>query len=126
MLDTPDTPTIDTLVDRLNEMDLGREFTAADTLKNVVLKTRAPGSGEWELLVVGVPGDREVDLKRIGGQLRASRSRRPSRPTSLEAPRLVKGYIGPQILGEAGASDGPLPPGVDPLFRRLAGRSCAR
>src|SRR5690348_11808110 len=53
VLDTPDTPTIDTLVDRLNGMDLGRQFTGADTLKNVVLKTRAPGESEWRLLVVG-------------------------------------------------------------------------
>ena len=38
----------------------GRDWTAADTLKNVVLKVRRPG-GDWELLAVGVPGDREVD-----------------------------------------------------------------
>src|SRR6185437_6543911 len=69
LLDTPDTPTIATLVERLNSLDLGREFGAADTLKNVVMKTRAPGAERWELLVVGVPGDREVDLKRLAGQL---------------------------------------------------------
>jgi prolyl-tRNA synthetase len=69
LLDTPDTPTIATLVDRLNSLDLGREFGAADTLKNVVMKTRAPGAQKWELVVVGVPGDREVDLKRLAGQL---------------------------------------------------------
>src|SRR5690606_41993779 len=32
---TPDTPTIETLVDHLNGASLGRTFTAADTLKNV-------------------------------------------------------------------------------------------
>src|SRR4051812_44960758 len=69
VLDTPDTPTIETLVAKLNTMGLGKEFTGADTLKNVVLKTKAPGASSWELLVVGVPGDREVDLKRIAGQL---------------------------------------------------------
>ncbi|HMC72246.1 MAG TPA: hypothetical protein VKJ07_24015, partial [Mycobacteriales bacterium] len=69
VLDTPGTPTIETLVNRLNDMDLGKTFTGADTLKNVVLKTRSPGQKEWQLLVVGVPGDREVDLKRIAGQL---------------------------------------------------------
>ena len=42
VLDTPDTPTIQSLVDRLNTMSLGRQFTAADTLKNVVLR-RIPG-----------------------------------------------------------------------------------
>src|SRR5262249_54264906 len=53
VLDTPDTPTIVTLVARLNELDLGRAFTGADTLKNVVVKTRAPGDKDWQLLVVG-------------------------------------------------------------------------
>ena len=59
VLDTPDTPTIATLVDALNSYDWAGsgprtpQFTAADTLKNVVLKTLAPGAAEWELLVVG-------------------------------------------------------------------------
>jgi prolyl-tRNA synthetase len=101
VLDTPDTPTIQTLVDRLNEMDLGKEFTAADTLKNVVLKTRAPGSDEWELLVVGVPGDRDVDLKRIGGQLEPVVVDQAGPEDLARAPQLVKGYIGPQILSDA-------------------------
>jgi prolyl-tRNA synthetase len=55
---TPNTPTIETLVDFLNAAGLGRTFTAADTLKNVLLKTRQPGATEWTLLGVGVPGDR--------------------------------------------------------------------
>jgi prolyl-tRNA synthetase len=101
VLDTPDTPTIGTLVGRLNELDLGREFTAADTLKNVVLKTHAPGADDWELLVVGVPGDREVDLKRLGGQLEPVEVAQAEPADLAKAPRLVKGYIGPQILTEA-------------------------
>ena len=95
-LDTPGTPTIETLVARLNELDLGQEFTAADTLKNVCFKLRQPGADEDELLVVGIPGDREVDLKRLEAVLS---------PASVEIlddfakhPGLVKGYIGPQIL----------------------------
>jgi prolyl-tRNA synthetase len=104
VLDTPDTPTIQTLVDRLNTMDLGanrREFTAADTLKNVVLRTKAPGATEWELLVVGVPGDRDVDLKRIGGQLEPTEVEQAGPEELARAPQLVKGYIGPQLLSEA-------------------------
>ncbi|MEP7179352.1 MAG: proline--tRNA ligase [Pseudonocardiales bacterium] len=101
VLNTPDTPTIQTLVDRLNEMDLGQEFTAADTLKNLVLKTRTPGSDEWELLVVGVPGDRDVDLKRIGGQLEPVEVEQAGPEDLAKAPQLVKGYIGPQILADA-------------------------
>ena len=105
VLDTPYTPTIQTLVDRLNTMDLnmnsGREFTAAETLKNVVLRTRAPGSAEWELLVIGVPGDREVDLKRISGQLEPVAVEQAGPDDLANQPRLVKGYIGPQILHDA-------------------------
>jgi prolyl-tRNA synthetase len=107
VLDTPDTPTIDTLVGRLNTMHdmvrgLGRDFTGADTLKNVVLKTRRPGAVEWELLVVGVPGDREVDLKRIAGQLEPVEVAQADAADLAKEPRLVRGYIGPQRLAEIG------------------------
>ncbi len=102
VLDTPDTPTIASLVDRLNAMGLGRSWTAADTLKNLVVKTRAPGAGHWELLVVGVPGDRDVDMKRLGGQLEPTQVA-PAGPEDLaNHPGLVKGYIGPQQLAALG------------------------
>lgn len=97
--DTPDTPTIETLVACFNRLGVGREVTAADTLKNVVLRTRAPG-GEWELLVVGVPGDREVDLKRLGGQLEPVEVEQAGPEDIAKVPQLVKGYIGPQQLAE--------------------------
>jgi len=101
VLDTPDTPTIDTLVARLNSLGLRPEpFTAADTLKNVVLRTLAPGAQEWELLVVGVPGDREVDLKRLGGQLEPTLVEQAGPDDLAKHPELVKGYIGPQQLAE--------------------------
>src|SRR5690606_5200997 len=62
---TPDTPTIETLVDFLNtKADLGRTFTAADTLKNVLVKTRQPGSGEWDRLAVGGPGAPDADTRK--------------------------------------------------------------
>src|SRR4051794_13625122 len=102
VLDTPDTPTIDTLVDRLNTMSLGRSFTGADTLKNVVLKARHPGAAQWELLVVGVPGDREVDLKRIAGQLEPVEVAQADADDLAKEPRLVRGYIGPQLLADIG------------------------
>jgi prolyl-tRNA synthetase len=102
VLDTPDTPTIQTLVDRLNALDLGRAFSAADTLKNVVLKTRSPGASDWELLVVGVPGDREIDLKRLGGQLEPTEVVQAEPADLATEPGLVKGYIGPQILRSLG------------------------
>jgi prolyl-tRNA synthetase len=102
VLDTPDTPTIETLVAKLNSMGLGREFTAADTLKNVVLKTRQPGAADWDLLVVGVPGDREVDLRRIAGQLEPVEVAQADAADLAREPRLVRGYIGPQRLAEIG------------------------
>ena len=66
----PDTPTIETLVDHLNERFPrdDRPWTAADTLKNVLVVLVHP-DGTREPLAIGVPGDREVDLKRLGGQL---------------------------------------------------------
>ncbi|MGI8667944.1 MAG: proline--tRNA ligase [Jatrophihabitans sp.] len=106
VLDTPDTQTITGLVDALNGYDwaaagvAARSFTAADTLKNVVLKTREPGSTDWQLLVVGVPGDREVDMKRLAGQLEPVEVE-VAGPDDLAAePGLVRGYIGPQRLAE--------------------------
>jgi prolyl-tRNA synthetase len=98
--DTPDTPTIETLVHCFNSLGLGREFTAADTLKNVVLRTRAPGADRWDLLVVGVPGDRDVDLKRLGGQLEPVEVEQAGPDDLATVPELVKGYIGPQQLAE--------------------------
>jgi prolyl-tRNA synthetase len=98
--DTPDTPTIETLVHCFNSLGLGREFTAADTLKNVVLRTRAPGADRWDLLVVGVPGDRDVDLTRLGGQLEPVEVEQAGPDDLATVPELVKGYIGPQQLAE--------------------------
>jgi prolyl-tRNA synthetase len=99
VLDTPDTPTIERLVERLNTLDMGRTFTGADTLKNVVLKTRAPRADRWQLLVVGVPGDREVDLKRLAGQLEPVEVAQADATDLVAGPGLVRGYIGPQVLG---------------------------
>jgi prolyl-tRNA synthetase len=107
VLDTPDTPTIATLVESLNGYDWASAgvaepptFTAADTLKNVVLRTHAPGADDWELLVVGVPGDREVDMKRLGGQLEPVLVEQAGPDDLARQPGLVKGYIGPQLLSE--------------------------
>ena len=68
--DTPDTPTIETLVDHLNARAPARprRWTAADTLKNVVVMLVHP-DGTREPLAIGVPGDREVDEKRLAAQV---------------------------------------------------------
>jgi prolyl-tRNA synthetase len=105
--DTPDTPTIQTLVDLSNARpDLrraDRDWTAADTLKNVVVTVSHP-DGSRELLAVGLPGDREVDLKRLEAQVFPA-TVEPATEDELRAnPELVKGYIGPQALGSASVS----------------------
>ncbi len=99
--DTGDTPTIATLVDWANTAGLGREITAADTLKNVLLKVRQPG-GEWELLAIGVPGDREVDDKRLAAALEPAEYAMLSDEDFPRYPFLVKGYIGPKALLDNG------------------------
>jgi prolyl-tRNA synthetase len=98
--DTPDTPTIDSLVALANERfaRADRAWTAADTLKNVVLALVHP-TGERELLVVGLPGDREVDLKRLEAAV-APAEVEPAGDADFAAhPELVRGYIGPGALG---------------------------
>ncbi|MCU1415683.1 MAG: proline--tRNA ligase [Microbacteriaceae bacterium] len=111
VLDTPDTPTIQTLVDVANEKHPrpdGRAWTAADTLKNIVL-TLTHLDGSKELVVVGLPGDREVDLKRAEVAF-APAGVEPATAEELAANKgLVKGYIGPwsasgPVLGLEGST----------------------
>ncbi|WP_410653166.1 proline--tRNA ligase [Amycolatopsis sp. cmx-4-54] len=99
---TPDTPTIESLVAFLNDADLGRTFTAADTLKNVLVKTRQPGAKEWELLAIGLPGDREVDTKRLEASLEPAEFELLEEADFAKNPFLVKGYIGPKALKDNG------------------------
>ena len=101
--DTPDTPTIGTLVAVANEKfpRPDRSWTAADTLKNVVLTLVQP-DGTRELVVVGLPGDREVDLKRIEAALSPAEPEAATEEDFKKFPQLVKGYIGPQALGPQG------------------------
>ncbi|WP_329058209.1 proline--tRNA ligase [Amycolatopsis sp. NBC_01480] len=99
---TPNTPTIESLVAFFNAAGLGREFTAADTLKNVMLKTRQPGAKEWELLGVGLPGDREVDMKRLEASLEPAEVELLDEADFKKNPFLTKGYIGPKSLKENG------------------------
>nr|WP_222131720.1 proline--tRNA ligase [Pseudonocardia sp. C8] len=109
---TPDTPTIETLVDYLNahaersvsgtSIGTDRTFTAADTLKNVLVKIKQPGSDEWELLGIGVPGDREVDMKRLEASLEPAQVALLEEADFARHPFLVKGYIGPGALAANG------------------------
>ena len=98
--DTPGTPTIDTLVDFANRQlpRDDRPWSAADTLKNLIVMLVHP-DGTREPLVVGVPGDRDVDEKRLAAQVEPARVE-PFTDTDFDAyPVLARGYVGPQVLG---------------------------
>lgn len=107
VVDTPDTPTIQTLVDLFNareDLQRGsRQWTAADTLKNVVVNLRHP-DGRLEALAIGVPGDREVDLKRLEAQVSPAEVEAFDETHFAANTALVKGYIGPGVLGTNNAS----------------------
>jgi prolyl-tRNA synthetase len=102
--DSPNTPTIATLValanDRVKRAD-GREWTAADTLKNVVLALTSP-EGKRSLVIVGVPGDREVDAKRAEAAFAPNEVEQATEEDFAKNPELVKGYIGPKPGGFKG------------------------
>ena len=99
---TPDTPTIESLVNFLNGAGLDRHFTAADTLKNVLVKTKAPGATEWKLLGIGVPGDREIDMKRLEAAVEPNEVALLEEADFAANSFLVKGYIGPGALAANG------------------------
>ena len=89
-LDTPNTPTIDSLVDVLNER-FGGGFTGAHTLKNVMVMA------DGKAIAILVPGDREVDLKRFQENCGGIHELRTFEDSDFaKFPGLVKGYIGPQ------------------------------
>ncbi|MET4077168.1 prolyl-tRNA synthetase [Janibacter sp. UYMM211] len=106
--DTPDTPTIDTLVAALNRdhpRTDGRAWTAADTLKNVIVMLVHPADeehpdGRREPLAIGVPGDREVDPKRLEAKVAPAAVEAFEERDFAAHPHLAKGYIGPGALGE--------------------------
>jgi prolyl-tRNA synthetase len=99
--DTPGTPTIETLVDHLNEAfpRADRPWNAGDTLKNVLVVLRNP-DGSREPLAIGVPGDREVDEKRLQAQVEPAEVEPFTEADFAAHPLLAKGYIGPGVLGE--------------------------
>jgi prolyl-tRNA synthetase len=107
VFDSPNTPTIATLVDHSNAV-LDGEYTAADTLKNVVLALTHL-DGTRELVVVGLPGDRDVDDKRVEVAFAPAAVEPATEADFAKNPLLVKGYIGPwsptgAVLGEESAT----------------------
>jgi len=113
--DSPNTPTIATLVDlaNANVPRADRPWTAADTLKNVVLALTSP-EGKRSLVVVGLPGDREVDAKRAEAAFSPNEVEPATEADFAANPGLVKGYIGPvslangqvtKVLGKGSTTD---------------------
>jgi prolyl-tRNA synthetase len=92
--DTPNSSTIATLVEAAG-------ITAADTLKNVVLALVSP-EGKRSLVMVGVPGDREVDAKRAEAAFSPNEVEQANEDDFKKHPELVKGYIGPKAGGFEG------------------------
>ena len=78
-------------------------WAAADTMKNVIVKLRHP-DGTFEPLAIGVPGDREVDVKRLEAQVGPAEVVPFDEADFASNPALVKGYIGPGALGLEGTS----------------------
>ena len=131
--ETPDSPTIDTLVAQANALHPRESapWTAGDTLKNLLVTVLLP-TGEKQMVAVGIPGDRSVDLKRlevsladaleVGGEIEVNQA---DDADLRSYPMLVKGYIGPglsldaQTLGAESTTG--IPYFVDP--RVVAGSS---
>ncbi|MFK0223496.1 proline--tRNA ligase [Streptomyces vinaceus] len=86
-VDTPDTPTIETLAAHLG-------VPASATLKNLLVKV------DGEITAVGVPGDREVDLGKLGEHLAPAVVELVTAEDFTDRPDLVRGYVGPQGLGK--------------------------
>lgn len=103
---SPNTSTIKTLVDLANaeiKRADGQLWSAADTLKNVVLALTAP-DGKRSLVVVGIPGDREVDAKRAEAAFSPSEVETANEEDFAKNPTLIKGYIGPVSLSADGSA----------------------
>ncbi|MFL0565841.1 proline--tRNA ligase [Microbacterium sp. 179-I 1D1 NHS] len=117
VFDSPATPTIETLVAHTRAhleapapgiagpaTDGATQWTAAHTLKNVVLALTHL-DGTRELVVVGLPGDRDIDDKRVEVAFAPAEVEAATEADFAKHPGLVKGYIGPwsangAVLGE--------------------------
>ncbi|MDJ0343298.1 proline--tRNA ligase [Streptomyces sp. H10-C2] len=98
-LDTPDTPTIETLAAHLG-------VPASATLKNLLVKV------DGEITAIGVPGDREVDLGKLGEHLAPAVVELVTAEDFEGRPDLVRGYVGPQGLDIPYIADPRIAPGT--------------
>ncbi|MET8475285.1 proline--tRNA ligase [Streptomyces sp. NPDC006422] len=82
---TPDTPTIETLAAYM-------EVPASATLKNLLVKV------DGEIVAVGVPGDREVDMDKVEAHFSPATVELVTAEDFEGRDDLVRGYVGPQGL----------------------------
>lgn len=100
--ETPDAPTMDTLVEWARSEGItvdGRDVGLADTLKCLVVKVTEPG-GEPELTGILLPGDREADMKRLEASLEPATVELAEDKDFEANPFLAKGYVGPKGLAD--------------------------
>lgn len=100
LVPTPNATTISALVEVANAVHprADRPWEAKDTLKNVVVAAVSP-DGSREVLVIGVPGDREIDLKRVEANMSPAEIEMATEEDLKKHPELVAGYIGPNLIG---------------------------
>ena len=112
--ETPDSKTIEALVETANRLyprEDGREWTAADTLKTVAVNVLHAEDEEhdkpWrEVIAVAVPGDRQVDMKRLEAQFAPSELEEATEADLKAHPELVAGYMGPMMFGKQAEAAG--------------------
>lgn len=112
--ETPDSKTIEALVDTANRLyprEDGREWTAADTLKTVAITVMHAEDEDhdkpWrEVVAVAVPGDRQVDMKRLEAQFAPSEIEESTEEDLKAHPEMVAGYMGPMVFGKQGEAAG--------------------
>lgn len=105
--DTPESETIEALVAWANNAGItisGRDVTAADTLKCLVVKVRQPGAEDWDLTGILLPGDRAVDVKRLEASLEPAEVELAVEEDFAKNPFLVRGYVGPRGLAANGVT----------------------
>lgn len=127
--DTPGATTIESLVANLNSRDDltradGRPWAAGDTLKNVLVTLTHP-DGRREPLAIGLPGDRELDPRRLAAQIAPAEVTPFTDDDFAVSPDLVKGYMGPGVLGEAKGIRYLLDPRVTPGSTWVTGANIA-
>ena len=112
--ETPDSRTIEDLVataNRLYPREDGREWTAADTLKTVAVTVLHPEDddheGPWrEVIAVALPGDRQVDMKRLEAQFAPAELEESTEDDLKAHPEMVAGYMGPMVFSKQGEAAG--------------------